>query len=70
MIEVRVCHQNCVNVVTNMSQTLPYSIWTGFDSLIQRTGPQTNAREIRIDQERMIVGFKLKTVDAEISDAN
>jgi len=54
----------------NMSQALSYANRIRFDSFIQRSRPQANAREIRIDQERVLIGFELKAVHAEISDAD
>ena len=70
MIEVCLRRQNRIDVGMNVSQTFADPSRTRTNSLIQRCGPQTNAREIWIDQERVAAGFKLKSINAEISDAN
>ena len=70
MIEVRMGDQNCIDVMTNVPQSLGYTIWIRFDPFVQRSGPQTNAGEIRVDKQRVVVGFEFKAVHAEISDAD
>jgi hypothetical protein len=53
-----------------MLQTFSNAIGIGLNTLIERGRQKSDAGKVRIDQEGVTSGFKLETINAEISDAD
>ena len=70
VIEVGMGHENCVDIRTDMSQTVAHPVWIRFDPLVQRTSPESNPGEVGIDQQNVAAVLELKSVNSEISDAD
>ena len=70
MIKMRVRDDKSVRVATNMFQTFADSIGIRLNRLIQCRRPKSDSREIGIDQQNVLARFKLKAINAKISDTD
>src|SRR4029077_7914808 len=70
MIKMRVRDEKSVRVATNMFQTFADSTGIRLNRLIQCCRRKSDSREIGIDQQNVPARFKLKAINAKISDTD